>query len=522
MWTTLVNFSLAGTQAIRRSAEPKTGDAQRDEGAKRSEQGRLMKFPPRTTIVQSASWLFTVLVLMIITGCVKVGPDYVRPEVPVYKDWHTQLNANLNTRKMDAQTLAAWWTTLSDPKLSGLIERAVAGNLDLKQARARVREARARRGIAAADLFPTLNGSGSATWSRTITDKGPDTTTDLYTAGLDAEWELDIFGGVRRSVEAAEGDLQASEEDLRNVLVSLLGEVALNYLDVRIYQDRIAVAEGNLQSQSETYQLTQWRYEAGLSDELAVQQARYNLENTRSQIPVLRTGLDAAMNRVAVLLGEQPGQVHAELEQPEPIPAPPLQVAVGVPADLLRRRPDVRQAERELAAQTARIGVATADLYPRFTLNGSIGLESLSSNNVSTGTLSLIGGPGITWAIFKGGAILQNIELQSALQEQALIHYETIILEALEEVENALVAYVEVQKRKLSLTEATKAAKTAAKLAEQKYEAGLTDFTNVLDAQRSLLSFQEQLALSNGNVTGNLVRLYKALGGGWTSPADDM
>jgi NodT family efflux transporter outer membrane factor (OMF) lipoprotein len=323
-------------------------------------------------------------------------------------------------------------------------------------------------------------------------------------------------------VEAAGGDLQASEEELRNVLVSLLAEVGLNYSDVRTYQTLLTVAENNLESQSETYQLTQWRFEAGLSDELAVQQARYNLENTRSQIPVLRTGLEAAMNRVAVLVGELPGKVHAELEQREPIPVPPLSVAVGVPADLLRRRPDVRQAERELAAQTARVGVATADLYPKFTLGGSIGLEFLSSNNQVPGSLTLTGGPGITWAVFKGGAIRQNIEVQSALQEQALIQYEAVILAALEEVENALVAYAEVQQRRQALSDATQAAQKAAELAQHKFEAGLTDFANVLDAQRSLLSFQEQLANSNGNTTAYLVRLYKALGGGWTSPAKDM
>ncbi len=198
-----------------------------------------------------------------------------------------------------------------------------------------------------------------------------------------------------------------------------------------------------------------------------------------------------------------------------------LDVAVGVPADLLRRRPDIRRAERELAAQTARVGVAMADLYPRFTLSGSIGLESLSSNSVSSGILSLAGGPGISWAIFKGGAIRQNIEVQSALQEQALIQYEDAVLGAIEEVENALVAYAEVQQRRQALSEATRAAQNAALLAEHKYEAGLTDFTNVLDAQRSLLSFQEQLAQSNGGVTGNLVRLYKALGGGWTLPANE-
>jgi NodT family efflux transporter outer membrane factor (OMF) lipoprotein len=260
---------------------------------------------------------------MIIAGCAAVGPEYIRPEVSVYKDWNTRLDRNPDTREADEQTLAAWWTTLNDPKLSRLIEHAVAGNLDLKKARARVREARARRGIAKADLFPALDGSGSATWSHTSTDIGADTNRELYAASFDAAWELDVFGGVRRSVEAAERDLDASEEDLRNVLVSLLAEVALNYLDVRIYQDLLTVAEDNLESQIETCQLTQWRYEAGLSDELAVQQARYNLENTRSQIPALHTTLEAAMNRIAVLLGEQPGTVHAELEQREPLPAPP-------------------------------------------------------------------------------------------------------------------------------------------------------------------------------------------------------
>ena len=394
-----------------------------------------MKFPRRTYSIRSASKLLMVLLITSLTGCLKVGPDYVRPNVQVYKDWNTQLSSSLETGGTDTRTtLATWWTTFNDSKLSGLIERAAAGNLDLKKARARVREARARRGIAEAGLLPTVSFSGSPTWNNTIGYSGTndanilsaENSSNFYSVNFDAAWELDIFGGVRRSVEAAEGDLQASEEDLRNVLVSLLSEVALNYVDVRVYQDRLTVADSNLRSQSETYQLTQWRYEAGLSDELAVQQARYNLENTRSQIPVLRTGLEAAMNRIAVLLGEQPGEVHAELEQQEPVPVPPLKVAVGVPADLLRRRPDVRQAERELAAQTARIGVATADLYPKFTLSGSIGLETLSMTNPSSGILTLTGGPTISWAIFKGGAIRQNIEVQSALQEQALIKYEAV------------------------------------------------------------------------------------------------
>lgn len=467
------------------------------------------------------SWLPVILAILMLAGCATVGPDYVPPDTPVSATWHTQLKGGLAAGEQDPQTLAAWWTTLNDPELSSLTGRAVSGNLDLKRARARVREARARRGIAEADSFPTLDAVGSANWSLTSKDTGSGKTGELYNGSFDAGWELDIFGGVRRSVEAAGADLEATQEDLRNVLVSLLAEVALNYLDVRTFQVRLAVAEANLATQSETYQLTQWRYEAGLSDELAVQQARYNLESTRSQIPTLRTGLEEAMNRIAVLLGEQPGKVHTELEKREPIPIPPLKVTVGVPADLLRRRPDVRQAERQLAAQTARIGVATADLYPKLTLSGSIGLEALSLNNASPGILTLSGGPRITWAIFKAGAIRQNIEVQSALQEQALIQYKATILGALEEVENTLNAYAEERRRGDDLREATDAAQKAVDLAQQKYQAGLTDFNNVLEAQRSLLSFQGQLAQSDGTVTSNLVRLYKALGGGWTSMASD-
>ncbi len=479
-----------------------------------------MIFQHKITFIRPTLCLPVVLVILVLTGCATVGPDYVPPKKSVSRDWHTQLKGGLTTGEMDPQALAAWWTTLNDPELSSLIDRAVAGNLDLKKALARVREARARRGVAKADLFPTLDATGSSTWSRSSKDTGTGKTSSLFTTGFDAGWELDIFGSVRRSLEAAGADLQASQEDLRDVLVSLLAEVALNYVQVRTYQARLAFAEANLEAQGETHQLTRWRYQAGLSDELAVQQARYNLESTRSQIPTLRTGLEEAMNRIAVLLGEQPGTEHTELEERKAIPLPPLEVAVGVPADILRRRPDVRRAERQLAAQTAKIGVATADLYPKFTLSGSIGLEALSlSNPSSTGSWTLSGGPKVTWAIFKAGAIRQNIEIQSALQEQYLTAYEAAVLSALEEVENALVAYAKEQQRRQSLSEATQAAQKAVELAQHKYQAGLTDFSNVLDTQRSLLSFQDQLAQSDGTVTSNLVSLYKVLGGGWTSMA---
>ena len=457
--------------------------------------------------------------LVFLGGCACVGPDYARPDTKVPAAWNTPLGGGLTRAGMDPGVLKTWWATLNDPDLSGLIERAVAGNLDLKKARARVRQARAQRGAASADYFPTLDAAGSG--RRSYNSKGTDgKINDLYNAGFDAAWELDIFGGVRRSVEAASADLQAAGEDLNDVLVSLLAEVAINYIEVRAFQARIASAEGNISKQAETHQVALWRQQAGLGDELAVQEALYNLENTRSQLPVLRSGLEEALNRIAVLLGEWPGSVHRQLEKPAAIPAPPPDVAVGVPADMLRRRPDVRRAERELAAQTARVGVATAELYPKFTLIGSIGIEALSlSDLVSTPARTYSFGPGISWPIFRGGAIRSNIEVQSALQEQALIAYEKAVLDALEEVENVLTAYSEEQKKRESLRVAEGAARKAVDIALGKYEAGLTDFLVVLVAQRSLLSFQDQLAQSDGAVTSNLIKLYKALGGGWESMA---
>ena len=472
----------------------------------------------KTASTELVSWLCAGLAVTVLAGCT-VGPDYVPPETSLSAAWHSEPRDGLIAEAMDPKTLAAWWTTLDDPQLSSLIERAVMGNLDLKTARSRIRESRARRSVAKGALFPTLNAAGAATSSRTDTNVGQDTRGEVYSSSFDASWELDVFGGVRRSVEAAQADLEASEEDLRDVLVSLSAETALNYVEVRTFQARLAAAEASLETQNEAYQLALWRSQAGLDDELAVHQARYNLENTRSQIPTLRTGLQEAMNRLAVLLGEAPGNLHGDLEKPQAIPVPPAEVAVGVPADIVRRRPDVRRAERELSAQTARVGVATANLYPQLTLNGSIGLETLSLRDPSSPrTRTVSGGPRISWAVFDP-TVRPNIEVQSALQEQALIRYETAVLGSLEEVENTIVAYAQEQRRRDNLRQATEAARAAAELAQYKYQAGLTDFSNVLDAERSLLSFQDQLRQSDGTVTSNFVRLYKALGGGWTSMA---
>lgn len=455
---------------------------------------------------------------IMLPGCFAVGPDYKTPDLSVPADWSQSLQGGVTAAAPGADELAQWWNVLNDPDLSNLIERAVDGNLDLKTAQARVREARARRGIAQADLFPTLNAGGSATRSRGSEQTGSGEIRDLYRLGFDASWELDIFGRVRRSVEAAQGDLEASEADYHDVLVSLVAEVALNYVEARTLQAQLDVAEANLKTQQETLQLTQWRFEAGLVSRLDVEQARGNFESTRAQLPKLRSAIEEAKNRLAVLLGAFPGAVAAQLGPSKPIPEAPLEVAIGVPAETLRRRPDVRRAERQLAAQTARIGVATADLYPTFTLPGSIGLDALTTHdffNSANRAWSIAGS--FAWPVFKGGAIRQNIEVQNALQEQALNQYEGTIRTALEDVENALVNYAEEQNRKLALAEATDAAQKSAALARNQYASGLIDFQSVLDAERSLLTFQDQLAQSRGQVTLNLISLYKALGGGWTA-----
>jgi len=470
--------------------------------------------PGRILFCRGLVVVLSVLSFIILAGCAAVGPDYVAPAENFPPAWHTELAQGLSAETVDPQHLAEWWKILGDPVLTGLVEQAVADNLDLKQATARLREARARRDISKTGLFPLLDVSGSASRSKSSGSKPH----NFYAVGFDAGWEVDVFGGVRRAVEAAEADLGAGREELHGVLVSLSAEVALNYLDVRTIQQRLATAQKNLAIQQETFDLVNWRQEAGLSDELALQQARYNLESTQAQIPVLRTGLEEAKNRLAVLTGKTPGSLHKLLEEARPIPVVPPMVAVGVPAETLRQRPDIRRAERNLAAQTARIGVATSDLYPKLRLSGTIGLESLQSSELfKAASKKWNFGPSVSWNIFDAGAIRRNIEVQSAIQEQYLYAYEAAILNGLEEVENGLTAYVEEQLHRERLAAAADAARRAESLANQQYDAGLVNFNTVLEAQRSLLSFEDQLTQSNGAVTADLVRLYKALGGGWYS-----
>lgn len=450
-------------------------------------------------------------------GCMTAGPDYKQPDTSTPTNWSAELNTGLTLTAPAPATLSYWWTQLDDPILSNLIEQARTNNLDARQAEARLRAARAQRGAAKADLFPTLDVSGSASRNRSSEMNGESTTSDLFANGLDASWELDFFGKKRRTLEAADATLQATQEDLSDVLVSLFAEVALSYVNVREYQLRLSLTESNIAARGETYDITRWRREAGLTTQLDVDQARLSLEQARADIPSLQTSLEQAKHRLAVLLGQSPGALKELLAEPRPIPVPPVELAVGVPADVLRQRPDVRRAERKLAAQTAQIGVAKAAHYPSFSLLGSIGLESLSWGDLySSGARTAQAAANATWTLFDFGRIRKNIEVQTALQEEALGLYESTVLTALEDVENALVAYANEQMRGRSLAEAAQAGQSAFELARDQYSSGLVDFQTVLDMQRSLLTVQDQLAASDGEVTSDLIRLYKALGGGWS------
>jgi len=453
-----------------------------------------------------------------VSGCKTVGPNYSQPEMKTPDAWQKEVAGASADKKSEQEILAKWWTTFNDPVLSGLMERAVAGNLSLKESISRVKQARIQRGITDTDRYPSVNTTGSAGRSYSNDMRGDFTGTNSFRAGLDASWEPDLFGGVKRSLEAADANLQATQETYRDVLVSLLAETAMNYIQLRSYQSQLSVIETNLKSQEETYNITRWRYQAGLTTGLDVEQASSTLEQTRSQIPSLKSGIEQARNTIAVLLGSQPGALDPELETYKPVPVAPGEIAVGIPADLLRRRPDLRKAERDLAAQTAKIGVAQAELYPKISLSGNIGLSALRLGDLlNTDSLSTGVSSGISWPVYNAGKIIKNIEMQWEIQEQTLITYKAALLGALKDVENALTAYSYEQTKRESLLKESESAEKAAEISRAQYSSGLIDFQSVLDAERTLLSSQGQVAQSDAQVILDVISLYKALGGGWSS-----
>ncbi|MBN2321580.1 MAG: efflux transporter outer membrane subunit [Acidobacteria bacterium] len=457
-------------------------------------------------------------------GCKAVGPDYTPVQVAVPSAWPSvEQSANADAQTVDTEALAQWWTTLQDPVLSSLVERAVSNNRDLKIALTRIRQSRAVLGVAEKQLDPSVSGSAlyrrSQSGTPTAEDSDPalfSTGSDFYDAGFDASWEIDLFGKKHRSIEAAVAELEASEEGYRSVLVSLVSETASNYVRLRTLQKQLEIVRRNLELQEKVQAVLEDQAAVGLIGSLKVRQSAYNIENTRSRIPGYRVSIEETMNTLAILLGMLPGELHEELATPGPIPVPGAEIAVGIPADILRRRPDIRKAERVLAAQTARIGVATADLYPAFSLSGFLGMTAASSDAFFSDNSPAVSiAPFISVPLFNRDKIRDQIETQNAIQERNLIEYENTVLDAIKEVRDAIVAYGEEQKRYRILEMGATQARSALNIADEQFRSGLVDFLNVLDAQRSLLSFEETQVSSRGAITQDLIKLYKALGGGW-------
>lgn len=468
---------------------------------------------------------------LLLAGCV-VGPNYRRPEVALPNRWTV---APARGTEATPSQRDQWWSSFQDTTLSLLIERAVGRNLDLKLALERVQQARAARGIARSGYFPSVNAGASAIRLRGGFNQGviravpssnnPDGPsglispfeTSVFQGNLSASWELDVFGGIRRGVQAATADVAAAEENRRDVLVILLGDVGRVYAQLRGFQRRLEIANKNIKTQQDTLDLTTARAKAGLGTQLDVSRAAAQLESTKAAVPTLLSGIDVSIHRLSVLLGEEPGSLHSELETVSPIPAAGPDVEIGLPSDLLKRRPDIRRAEAQLMAATARIGEAKADLFPRFVLTGTAGRQATQLHALTLGAGNFFSiGPGIRVPLFTGGRIRSNIALQTARQREALISYQSTILNALEDVENALVSYSQEQERRDRLNQAVQQSQLAVDLATEQYRAGLVDFLSVLEAQRELYANEDQLVQSQTSVTTNLVALYRALGGGWS------
>lgn len=449
-------------------------------------------------------------VLAVSLGGCMVGPNFRPPQTPVPKDWVGTTTAPA-TQPADQVDITRWWTAFHDPALDSLVQRAIERNLDLRQAVARIQQARANSGVAVSGLWPTANlGAG---FSRSFT--GGRGAHSLFQTGLDASWELDVFGGIRRNIEAADANLQASVENRRDVLVTLVSEVGLNYVNLRGFQQQIAIAEENLKAQQHTADLTRQRYNGGFVSALDVANADAQVATTASVIPSLETAEMQTIYSLSVLLDREPGALLAELTPSAAIPTSTPDVPVGLPSDLLRRRPDIRQAEAEIHAATAQIGVATANLYPQFSLTGSMGFQSTTLENfLNWGSRTWSFGPNATWAVFAPG-LCYNVQVQQAMQEQALLTYRQTVLTALQDVENALVAYSNEREHRTSLAEAVAGNRKAVELSTKLYTLGETDFLNVLNAQRSLFATEDALVQSETNLSTDLVALYKALGGGW-------
>jgi NodT family efflux transporter outer membrane factor (OMF) lipoprotein len=447
-------------------------------------------------------------------GCAGLTPE---PAVPLPFD----VPAAWSRAEVEAigspTALADWWLRFDDPLLAGLVTQALLANTTVRTAEAALRQARALRDVAEAGLYPTLGSSAAAKRSKT----GDNDALNNVSAGLDASWELDIFGANRSAVDASAATARASAASLGDVRVSIAAEVALAYITLRSTQARLLIANENLASQQETLQITHWRLQAGLVTTLEAEQARTATEQTLAALPALETSIEQTQHALAVLTGQPPAALAAVLAASKPLPRAAADLALSLPAKTLRQRPDVRAAEHRVTSAAALVAQADAARLPKFTLGGSLGLSALTFGALGDGA-SVLGSllASVTLPVFDGGALRAQVRVQQAALDQTAIAYQAIVLKALREVEDALVALRGDRQRLARLQQAAAAAESAALLARQRYDSGLIDFQPVLETQRTRLSTQDSVATSSADVSADHVRLYKALGGGWLPDAD--
>lgn len=486
-----------------------------------------MKRPPLVITIAGA---------LLLAGC-KVGPDYHPPAETGPEAWVEPVPSQQTGDASEPQ--GPWWESFNDPILTDLVTRSAEANTDVRIAVERLREARAQRGVVSAAIFPQADLDGSFSNSR-FSENGflkglggggggggagggslpgavvPGQQINLWQAGLDASWEIDLFGRNRRAVEAAEAEIAAAAYAIGAVQLSIAAEVADGYAQLRGVQARHDLARSTLQSQQETLSIVAEQAAAGLASELDLSRAETQVASAAARIPELESAERIAIRRLEVLIGANPGTLDEQLSQAAPLPEPPEALNVGIPSDVLRRRPDVRIAERRLAAATARIGVATADLFPRFSLTGSFGFQSQEIGDLPEGDSRFWAiGPSVRWPILDFGRVRSNIAVQDARSEQALAAYEGTVLRALSDVEVALVRLSRERARAEQLDRAAASARRASSVAEELYRAGLLEFLDLLDAQRTQYTAEDAAAQADAAIVSDTVALYRALGGGW-------
>lgn len=466
-----------------------------------------------------------------LSGCTMVGPDFVKPEAPVQTEWLESRNPDIKTEPADYRE---WWTVFNDPVLNSLVEDAYQQNLPLQIAGLRIFQTRAQLGVVIGNVYPQVQqGRGGAEYNR-ISENSPnslgiDDSFWQYNAGFDVAWELDVWGKFRRAVESGVANFESSIADYDDVLVSLTSEVARTYVVLRTFEERLEIARENVKIQQRSLQIAEIRFKAGAVTELDVVQAKSLLKNTEASIPRFEAGIRQAKNALAILLGKLPGEIDHMLSGPRLIPKAPAQVVVDIPAELLRRRPDIQLAEYQIATQTPLIGVSKADLFPAFELFGSFGLLTSSSRNTQSGgvngsgfsdlfesdSFEFFGGPSIRWNLFNYGRINNQVRVEDALLQQLIVNYEDTVLRAQQEVEDSLVGFLRKQEEAGFLQDSVTASQRSVDLSMLQYKEGLVDYQRVLDSQRFLTDQQDVWTATRGDVILNLIGMYKAMGGGW-------